>query len=222
VEEAANLPTVTLGRSGDLQVGDEVVAIGNALGLPGGPTVTKGIVSALERSISTSEGRLENVIQTDAAINPGNSGGPLVNGRGDVVGINTAVAGAAQNIGFAIAIDSIRPLIEDIRSGADRAVGFLGVRTTTVDEDVAERLDLDVDEGALVMLVESGAPAAQAGLRQGDVIVEIGDREVSTSEELGEAVRAHKPGERVEIGWQRGSERMSATVELGSRSLIER
>jgi S1-C subfamily serine protease len=112
---AGHLPVAPLGDSGRLQVGDPVVAIGNALALPGGPTVTEGIVSALGRTIETNKGaRLENVIQTDAAINPGNSGGPLVDATGHVVGINTAAASDGQNIGFAIAIDGARHTIDGL------------------------------------------------------------------------------------------------------------
>ena len=125
VQGVSNLPTVTLGRSANVRVGDQVVAIGNALALPGGPTVTTGIVSALDRTIGSGTRRLTNLIQTDAAINPGNSGGPLVNANAEVVGINTAVIqassqGDAQNIGFAIASDTIRPMIEDLRQARRR------------------------------------------------------------------------------------------------------
>ncbi|TMR89020.1 S1C family serine protease [Nonomuraea basaltis] len=113
--DATNLPVATLGDSSTLRVGDPVIAIGNALALPGGPTVTEGIVSALDRTVQTDAGaRLKHVIQTDAAINPGNSGGPLVDASGRIVGINTAAAGDAQNIGFSIAINGARTTIDDL------------------------------------------------------------------------------------------------------------
>jgi serine protease Do len=120
VRGATGLPTAELGSSSALRVGDHVVAIGNALALDGGLTVTDGIVSALNRTISDRTIHLEDLIQTDAAINPGNSGGPLVNAAGQVVGINTVVAGDAQNIGFALAIDRAKPVIEQLRSGLGR------------------------------------------------------------------------------------------------------
>ena len=156
VRDAANLATVTLGRSADLLVGEDVVAIGNALALPGGPTVTRGIVSALDRTIETERGTLQGVIQTDAAINPGNSGGPLANGAGEVIGINTAVTG--QNIGFAIAIDTVRSLIDDLATGrvGTTAEPFLGVQTVTVTDAVASRLGLSSSGGAVVVFVTPG------------------------------------------------------------------
>jgi serine protease Do len=206
---------VTLGDSGQVKVGDDVVAIGNALALPGGPTVTTGIVSALERSL----GRLSNLIQTDAAINPGNSGGPLVNSEGEVIGINTAVAGQrAQNIGFAIAIDTVKPLIERLQSGEAAPVqGFLGVSTVTLTPEIRERLDFGPQAGAIVVEVVPGSPAAQAGLTANDVITRIGDDAVDTNANLQTVVRSHKPGDRVEIVWSRGDEEQRATVVLATR-----
>ncbi|MFP5319105.1 MAG: S1C family serine protease [Acidimicrobiia bacterium] len=120
IRSASDLPTAELGSSADLRVGDDVVAIGNALALDGGLTVTEGIVSAVNRTISDRTIHLEGLVQTDAAINSGNSGGPLVNAAGQVVGINTVVAGDAQNIGFAIAIDRAKPVIDQLRSGLNR------------------------------------------------------------------------------------------------------
>ena len=213
LEGASDLPTVTLGRSGDLQVGDQVVAIGNALALPGGPTVTTGIVSALDRAIQVDpQQRLEHLIQTDAAINPGNSGGPLVNAVGEVVGVNTAVAGSglggssAQNIGFAIASDTVRPIVEDLRAeGASGGRAVIGVTTATT----------SAANGAFVLDVLPGSAAEAAGVQPDDVIVALGSDRVRTSDELLAAVRKHKPGDRVELTWNRGSRSQSATVTLG-------
>ena len=206
---------VTLGESGRVKVGDDVVAIGNALALPGGPTVTTGIVSALERTL----GPLTNLIQTDAAINPGNSGGPLVNSEGEVIGINTAVAGQrAQNIGFAIAVDTVKPLIERLQAGETAPVqGFLGVSTVTLTPEIRERLDFGPEAGAIVVEVVPGSPAALAGLTANDVITRLGDDDVDTNANLQTVVRSHKPGERVEVVWSRGDEEMRATVVLGTR-----
>ena len=139
--DASDLPVATLGDSAALKVGDDVIAIGNALALEGGPTVTRGIVSAEDRSITAENGtRLEHVIQTDTAINPGNSGGPLVNSAGEVVGINTAVAGDAQNIGFSIAINAAKPIIEELRQGTTRTRPFLGVKMFTLTPSIAQEL----------------------------------------------------------------------------------
>jgi serine protease Do len=208
IRDARDLPTVDLGRSADLQVGDDVVAIGNALALEGGPTVTRGIVSALNRGLP--ETNLTNLIQTDAAINAGNSGGPLVNSRGEVVGINTAViqnsgGREVQNIGFAISIDAARPIIEQVGSG-DAPVGsraFLGVVTQG-------------DSGAVVVNVQPDSPADEAGLRPGDVITRIDGQDVSSAADLVSKVRAHKAGDKVELVWKRGDNEQKATVALTS------
>ena len=212
LEGASDLPTVSLGRSADLQVGDEVVAIGNALALPGGPTVTTGIVSALDRAIQVDPTqRLEHLIQTDAAINPGNSGGPLVNAAGEVVGVNTAVAGSgpgssAQNIGFAIASDTVRPIVEDLRAeGAAGGRAVIGVTTTAT----------ATGTGALVLDVLRGSAAEAAGVQPEDVIVALGADRVRSSDDLLAAVRKHRPGDQVELTWIRGSRSQSATVTLG-------
>ena len=207
---------VELGSSGDMKVGDDVVAIGNALALPGGPTVTSGIVSALERTID----QLTNLIQTDAAINPGNSGGPLVNSSGQVIGINTAVAAQrAQNIGFAIAVDTVKPLIERLVNGESAPEqGFLGVSTVTLTPQIkAQFPEYEPDAGAIVMEVVEGSPAALAGLEQDDVITRIGDQDIETNASVQTAVRSHKPSDKVEIEWAHGSETRTATVTLGTR-----
>jgi serine protease Do len=221
MQGVSNLPTVKLGRSAAARVGDDVVAIGNALALPGGPTVTQGIVSALDRTIDSEEGRLEHLIQTDAAINPGNSGGPLANAAGEVIGMNTAVAGQAQNIGFAIAIDTVRPIAEGLKTGKGvvRGVPFLGVGTVTVTDTVRQRLGLSASKGAAVTEVTPGSAADNAGLRVGDVITELGSDDIATSDDLGAAVRRHRPGEKVDVTYQRGTDRRTTTVTLGSRQV---
>jgi putative serine protease PepD len=215
LQGASGLPTVEVGRSADLQVGDQVVAIGNALALPGGPTVTTGIVSALDRTIGASpRQRLEHLIQTDAAINPGNSGGPLVNVNGQVVGMNTAViqrtgVAEAQNIGFAIASDTFQPVVDDLRRGGGEAGrrAFLGVTTAT----------LQGNAGAVVIDVDPGSPAAGAGLQPDDVIVRLGSDRIASSDDLLAGVRSHAPGDRVQVTWLRAGREQSASVTLGQR-----
>jgi len=220
LQGASNLKTVTLGRSSSMRVGDDVVAIGNALALPGGPTVTHGIVSALDRTIDAENERLEHLIQTDAAINPGNSGGPLSNSAGEVIGMNTAVAGQAQNIGFAIAMDTVKPIAEQLKAGKGtaKAGAFLGVTSVTVTPDIAQRLGLSATSGALVQDVTPGSAADNAGLRSGDVIVKFGNDTISSSDDLGAAVRKHQPGDKVDVTYQRGNQRQTTTVTLGSRA----
>jgi serine protease Do len=221
LQGVSNLPTATLGRSADVRVGDQVVAIGNALALPGGPTVTTGIVSALDRTIGSGRSRLEHLIQTDAAINPGNSGGPLVNVNAEVIGINTAVIqssgqGEAQNIGFAIASDTIRPMLDELRQlgGRARVPAYLGVSTITLNDSTRDRVGGVPGSGAYVTSVSPGTPAEAAGLRAGDVITNVGGQRVSSSDELGTAIREKKPGDSVEVRWQRAGAERSATVTL--------
>jgi serine protease Do len=221
IRNANGLKTVELGSSSSLKVGDDVVAIGNALDLDGGLTVTEGIVSALDRSISDSSESLDGLIQTDAAINPGNSGGPLVNAAGQVVGINTAVAGDAQNIGFAIAIDRAKPVVEDLRSGNNNSrssdQAFLGITSRSLDPATASSLGLSTTSGAYVISVEAGTPADKAGLRAGDVILSVDATPVTSPDDVGRVVRAHDPGDTIEVSWARGRQRTSAEVTLGSR-----
>jgi len=212
INGASGLKTVELGDSDSLQVGDDVVAVGNALNLRGGPTVTRGIVSALGRSLEGSS--LTGLIQTDASISSGNSGGPLVNAAGQVIGINTAVAtggngSSAENIGFVIPINRALPVVDRLRSGTPAAdIAFLGV--TTADPT-------DGSRGATVVEVSPGSPAAEAGLQAGDLITSLGGVEVVGSAELRGEVRQHTPGEEIEIGYERNGDSETAQVSLGTR-----
>ncbi|MCB0989422.1 MAG: trypsin-like peptidase domain-containing protein [Acidimicrobiales bacterium] len=213
-------PTVParLGSSQDVSVGDPVVAIGNALGLAGGPTVTTGIVSALHRTVPTESARLTNVIQTDAAINPGNSGGPLVNSHGEVIGISTAIAGDAEGIGFAISIDHARPVIDSLVVGIVPTRPLLGVRVTDVariDEADREELGLTVDSGAVVVEVTDGEAADLAGIQVGDVIVGFREDQIETAAELVAAVAGSRVGMSVEVDIVRGAQSLSTQVNLG-------
>ena len=221
VDGAKNLPTARLGSSKASSVGDQVLAIGNALALPGGPTVTTGIVSAIDRDIEADNGTLEGLIQTDAAINPGNSGGPLVNARGEVIGMNTAILRNTNNIGFSIAIDRIKPIVEKLRKG-EKDNGprtFLGVKTQTMDDTIRQLYSLSVSKGALVVEVTVGSPADNLGLRPGDVITKFGGEKIEKSERLGELVRGNKPGKEVRVEWVRDGRTQSGTVALGSARL---
>jgi putative serine protease PepD len=207
IQGASGLPAAELGSSASLAVGDDVVAVGNALGLRGDPSVTRGIVSGLGRSLDS----LTGLIQTDAAINPGNSGGPLVDAGGRVVGINTAVAGrGGQNIGFAIPIDGARAVIERLRTGAPaKAAAFLGITTSDTE---------DGSRGAQVVEITAGGPAASAGMRAGDRIVEINGVPVVGSSELVGILRQQlAPGQQVPVKVVRDGSEVTLTVTLGER-----
>lgn len=215
--EASDLIPAPLGDSDELLVGDTVIAVGNALALPGGPTVTEGIVSALDRIIETDTGDLENLIQTDAAINPGNSGGPLLDVSGRVVGINTAGAAGAENIGFAISITPAR-LIVDQLIGTGRVVrAFLGVEMSDLTPETAERLELDIQGGAVVVGVAPGTPAERAGIHVDDVIVEAAGESVDEVRDVLKAIRSRKPGDRLELVVIREGERRTLSAALVER-----
>jgi S1-C subfamily serine protease len=223
IREVSGLTPAELGESSELVVGDEVVAIGNALDLEGTPTVTRGIVSALNRSIDAGSESLDNLIQTDAAINPGNSGGPLVNADGQVVGINTAIIDGAQNLGFAIAIDPIKPLIEDIENGGGdvRGLAFLGVSSVDIselDQATLENFGITADSGAVIVAATPGSAAEELGLEEGDVVTSIDGQAVATPDDLGQIIRSHEPGDEITVEWQRDGETQSGTATLGSRA----
>jgi putative serine protease PepD len=206
VDNASGLPAAELGRSSDVKVGEDVVAIGNALGLRGDPTVTRGIVSALNRTVEN----LTGMIQTDAAINPGNSGGPLVNSSGQVIGINTAVAAdGAQNIGFAIPIDKAKALADRLKTGQGPApVAFLGVSTTETS---------DGSGGAQVVDLVAGGPAQKAGLAIGDLIVTFDGKPVAGADSLSGLVQARQPGDTVQVVVERNGSSRTISVTLGTK-----
>jgi serine protease Do len=226
VQGKGPFPSVPLGRSSGLRLGEQVVAVGFALGLEGGPSVTTGVISAVGRTIEAGgpgvESRTyEGVIQTDAAINPGNSGGPLVDLNGQVVGVNTAgvQAAAAENIGFAIAIDRARPVIEDAVEEPATLQAYLGVTTESVTPASQAQLDLPVNAGAIVTSLAPGAPAEEAEIEVGDVIVAIADQAVDSPEAVGEVLRDLSPGARIEVELVRDGEQHFVTVTLAARPL---
>jgi putative serine protease PepD len=216
-----NLPTVELGDSNALQVGDSVVAIGNALALAGTPTVTSGIVSALHRTITTENSTLHDVIQTDAAINPGNSGGPLLDSSGRVIGINTAIASPADanNIGFAIGISSAEPTLQKLESGKSKpaVAGFLGVEVESVTSALAAQANLDVTHGAYVADVTPSSPADKGGIRVGDVILKLDTTAIDTAQALTSAVTARRPGDHVVVVVDRAGKQLTLHATLATR-----
>lgn len=229
IQGAKNLPSVTFGNSNALVVGDAVVAIGNALGLAAGtPTVTSGIVSALGRTVTagttSATETLDNMIQTDAAINPGNSGGPLLDSAGDVVGMNTAVAGtladgeSAQNIGFAIPAATIESLIKSLKAGESvvNHGAFIGVEITTMNASLQAEYGFTLSSGAVVMSVISGTGAASAGVKQGDIIVGINDTTIASAQDVSSVISALKPGDVISLKVVRGTKHLTLRVTLGS------
>jgi S1-C subfamily serine protease len=212
------LPTVRLGDSDALQVGDAVVAIGNSLGIAGSPTVTTGIVSGLGRTVHVAATEtLVDAIQTDAAINPGNSGGPLVDVEGRVIGINTAIAdpGSSNNVGFAISIASAEPVVRALRAGRTPKIAFMGVKTQTVTPALVRQAHLSAKTGAYVAVITPGEGAARAGMRRGDVIVDVGGTRVTSNDDVLRIVRRHQPGEQLKVTVLRGSAHETLTVTLG-------
>jgi len=228
VRSTKPLDAVQFGASGSLRVGDPVVAIGNALGLGGTPSVTTGIVSALGRDLDAENGEhLTDLIQTDAAIYQGNSGGPLVDAQGEVVGVNTAVAtsqanGAAENLGFALPIDQLKPLISKLKAGGGdvRGTAFLGVRSSdlaNVQQAIRDRLGITTNSGAFVGEIVDGSAAQQAGIQAGDVITSINGKKVTSAADVGDIVGKLAPGDRIRITVQRNGKDKTVTATLGSR-----
>lgn len=229
--DAKDLPTVEIGSSTDLQIGQTVIAIGNALGQFQN-SVTLGVVSAKGRTLSTNDTQattsetLTDLIQTDAAINPGNSGGPLVNVRGQVVGINTAIAsqsGGSEGIGFAISIDSIKNVLDSVRKTGKIIRPYLGVRTQTVDKSLQQLDNLSVDHGALVVpgadasqsAVVPGSPADKAGIKQGDILLEVNGEQINTDNPLPARVAEYKVGDTVSIKLLRDGKEQTIKATLG-------
>ena len=214
--DATNLKPATFAQPGTIRIGDQVIAIGYALALDGGPSVTSGIISALKRTIITESGALNGLIQTDAAISSGNSGGPLVNLRGEVVGINTAVARsdvnqAATNIGFSISVDEIVPVLEQLRSqasGVARQEGFLGV-------GLAARTD--GGQGAIITSVQPDSPASLAGIQEDDIVLSVDGEPIEGQAGLVAAIRDAAPGQTVEIEILRGVNRLTVKATLVAR-----
>jgi len=207
---ASNLPAAKFGSSAALKVGEPAIAVGNPFGL--GNTVTAGIVSAKERALGL--GPYDDFIQTDASINPGNSGGPLFNGRGEVVGINTAIRAGASGIGFAIPIDMLKEVLPQLREKGHVERGKLGLVFQQVTPDLAKALHLDAPRGALVADVEPGGPADQAGIKPGDVIVAVGGVPIRRADELPRLVASHPPGTKLDVTVLREGKRMDLSTTL--------
>jgi S1-C subfamily serine protease len=203
--DATDLPVAEMGDSNELKVGQTVIAIGNPFGLVGGPSVTVGVVSALNRHI-LAERVYEKLIQTDASINPGNSGGPLLDLTGKVVGINTANIPGAQSIGFAIPINTAKTVLEDIVKHGRVTRPWLGIIGIDISRELARRFNLTVDTGVMVMRVIPESPAERADLQSGDVVAAVGDAHVASMEDLQREIRTRTAGDTVSLVVVRGSD----------------
>lgn len=218
--EGSDLPVAPLGKSDDVQVGDWAIAVGNPLGLDN--TVTLGIVSTLNRSssqVGVPDKRID-FIQTDAAINPGNSGGPLVNDQGEVIGINTAIRADAEGIGFAIPIDTAKSVQDRLARGEQIPHPFIGIRMSTLTPEIAKQINDDPNaiitvpevDGVLVVEIVPNSPAAQAGLRRGDVITQIEGESIASADQLQRKVEQSEIGQALRFIVQRGDRTQTLTV----------
>jgi len=228
--QAQDLPVATLGDSSKLAVGDWTIAVGNALGLPGGPTVTFGVVSALDRSAtepsssgnSRSAGpQLYGLIQTDASINPGNSGGPLADADGNVIGINTLVAGEAepglqsQGIGFAVNINAAKKIADELVKNGSVDHAYLGVNYVPLTPAVAAEIGSSAKNGIAIVRTVQGSPAAQAGLQSKDVVTQFNGKDLKGESDLAQQVDTLKPGDQVTLTVVRGNQTQQVKVTLG-------
>ena len=211
IERSSDLHPLTLGNSEDLKVGSWVVAIGSPFGLE--QTVTAGIVSAKGRVIGS--GPYDNFIQTDASINPGNSGGPLVNMKGEVIGINTAIIPNGQGIGFAIPINTAKEIVPQLEEKGHVTRGWLGVSIQEVTPALAKSFDLKEKQGALVAQVVSGGPAEKAGIEQGDVILGFDGKEIAESKDLPRIVASTPVGKTVTVKLLRNGKAVDRQVKVG-------
>jgi len=212
--DADNLPSASLGDSEKLRVGQIALAIGNTLGLQGGPTVSMGVVSALGRPLPGTDFIFEGLIQTDTAINPGNSGGPLADIGGNVIGMNTAMIPFAQGVGFAIPVNTMKWVVQQILEKGRVIRPWLGISGANMNQAIARRYDLPADSGVLVVEVDSRGPAYEAGMRVGDVIIQIGSHPVKQMKDILMALSKLTIKEEVEVGFIRLNAKRKALLRL--------
>jgi len=212
--DADNLPAASLGDSERLKVGQIALAIGNTLGLQGGPTVSMGVVSALGRPLPGTDFIFEGLIQTDTAINPGNSGGPLADIGGNVIGMNTAMIPFAQGVGFAIPVNTMKWVVQQILEKGRVIRPWLGISGANMNQAIARRYDLPADSGVLVVEVDSRGPAYEAGMRVGDVIIQIGSHAVKQMKDILMALSKLAIKEEVEVGFIRLNSKRKALLRL--------
>ncbi|MCK9446070.1 trypsin-like peptidase domain-containing protein [bacterium] len=227
IEATTKFKALTLGSAEDIQIGQSVIAIGNALG-EFQNTVSVGVISGLGRTViasgeSVGTETLEDIIQTDAAINKGNSGGPLLNLKGEVIGINTAVSSSGQNISFAISIDKAKKDIEQVKSSGKISYPYMGVRYVVITKEYAENKKLSVDYGAIITkgttaddpAIATDSPAEKAGLKEGDIILEMGGEKIGEDNTIAKMISEYNPNDSVDLKILRDGKEMTITVVLG-------
>lgn len=210
LKNASNLPAITLGDSSDIQIGEPVIAIGNPYGYA--HTVTTGVISAMNRSLSTKQGVFTDFIQTDAAINPGNSGGPLLNILGELIGINTAIHRSGEGIGFAIPINKARRVLDELLASGSVAPIWLGLYGQDLDQPTAQALSLDNVAGLLITEIATGTPAAKGKLRPGDVILSVNNLGVKDKNHYLALIRNYTQADTLRLAFARGGENYSVTL----------
>lgn len=212
---ASNLNVADFGDSDGLKVGEVAIAIGNPLGLSFERSVTQGIVSGLNRSLAVSETEtIDGLIQTDASINPGNSGGPLLNGNGEVIGINTIKMQSAEGLGFAIPINIAKPIVDEIIEEGEFRKAFIGIRGLDVDAVRAYDETITVEDGVFVYKANPGTPAEEAGIVAGDIIISVEEHETNTISQLSRALYNYRPGDNVNVKIIRDNKEMNVKVKL--------
>ncbi len=224
-----DLPNIKIGRSRDLEVGEWVLAVGNPFNLTS--TVTAGIVSAKGRQINILRANfpIESFIQTDAAINPGNSGGALVNTKGELVGINTAIlsrTGSYAGYGFAVPVDIVSKIVEDLIKYKEVQKAFMGAEVSDIDQQLGEELELDNWDGVIIQNLQKGGAADKGGLREGDIIINLNDQDVRSKGEYEEVISYHSPGDRMDVTYRRGGRTLKTQITLtnvrGTTEIITR
>ncbi len=218
--DAANLPAASLGDSEKLKVGQIALAIGNTLGLQGGPTVSMGVVSALGRPLPGTDFIFEGLIQTDTAINPGNSGGPLADIGGNMIGMNTAMIPFAQGVGFAIPVNTIKWVVQQILEKGRVVRPWLGISGANMNQAIARRYDLPADSGVLVVEVDTRGPAYDAGMRVGDVIIQVGSHAVKQMKDVLMALSKLAIKEEVEVDYIRLNAKRKALLRLKESPIV--
>lgn len=206
IESKDALPSIEMGNSDDLMIGETVIAIGNPFGFS--HTVTTGVISALNRSIRSDDRVYQNFIQTDASINPGNSGGPLLNINGDLIGINTAIYAKAQGIGFAIPINRAKRIVSDLIQYGEVIPAWIGVTVQNIDTELAQYLNAKGTKGVLVTAIEKTSPAQKAGLKEGDIIESLNSKKIQTLQDFDSVLKGIAAEKKLTVGiWREGKRR---------------
>ncbi len=212
--EADGIPVPEIAKDINLRIGQMAIAIGSPLGLVGGPTVTVGVISALNRSIQTEVTFMEGLIQTDAAINPGNSGGPLINSEGVVIGVNSAIIPFAQGIGFAIPIQPAMWVAEQLREYGEVTRPWISINAVDVNPKLVAYYNLPINKGVIITNVVPGSMAYESGIEVGDIIIRIDDTEINGVRDLVKVINEHKVGDKVTIELFRGKDKIQIDTKL--------